>query len=887
MTNWWKRLFGFESDDDLYEGTGQTYRQPSQQDGFSPKGRIETSGKHIDVKMIRQYPSSYTSQKMPERQRQGKVSSEKEQDVYDVPAYTRSQRGKPSIGHSDASRGSREEHYRKEKPTYTRERKIEETQVNHKRFKPTEIPSPIYGFRKPNKSKKVSGGSSALGMSQQRKKAHEKQLVEDQKEQSEKEKAFIQSNLNHQDKVTDPSVMTESPPVEDSSGYVDVSSLLSGLISEEKQEEVNDTIDFIEPEANTGVEIEAEFEEQPLEDQVDVLDDQEEEYAEVETYEEDAMTFEEEVIESEDLKEEDTEVGETLPVNVEETGSQDEQSEDGSNLESEEATTNGIKDESVGLEEHGAKEDVNAHDNPTPERRRSNVPFNVLMFGADRVSMRRKETSQSTSSQRQTDRSQGQRIPSLSLDLLNNPNYNSDDNEEWVREKQEILAETLKNFHVKADIVGYVQGPSVTRFELKLYPGVKVNKILNLTEDIKLSMAAKQIRISPVPGKSIVGIEVPNTDRKPVFLKELLESESFRNSTSPLTATLGMDVSGQRVVTDLAKMPHGLIAGATGSGKSVCIHSLLLSLIYKTSPEDLRLILIDPKVVELAAYQALPHLAAPLITQPKEAALALKWAVEEMEERYQLFAKKGVRDINRYNKTIDQEQGEARMPFIVIVIDELADLMMASPQDVEEAICRIAQKARAAGIHMLLATQRPSVDVITGLIKSNIPTRIAFSVSSQADSRTILDAGGAERLLGQGDMLFVENGARDMKRLQGAFVTDEEIDRVTEALTKVEPLPYLFDLEQIQEMRAEIENDEDELFEDAALFVIDQGQASVSSLQRRFRIGYNRAARLVDQLEASEIISEANGSKPRQVLVDKETFSQYYYQANLDPETTL
>ncbi|GGE55273.1 DNA translocase SftA [Pullulanibacillus camelliae] len=513
------------------------------------------------------------------------------------------------------------------------------------------------------------------------------------------------------------------------------------------------------------------------------------------------------------------------------------------------------------------------------ERRHSSIPFNVLMFGADRISARKKkpldhsEPSERSEPVKRQGTESTKPSSSLTLDLLNDPPESLEDDSQWIHEKQMILEETLLNFHVKAEIVGHVQGPAVTRFELKLHPGVKINKILNLTEDIKLSMAAKQIRIAPVPGKSIVGIEIPNGGRKPVFLKQLLQSEHYLNSHSPLTATLGMDVSGQQVVTDLAKMPHGLIAGATGSGKSVCIHSLLLSLIYKTSPEDLRMILIDPKVVELAAYQQLPHLAAPLITQPKEAALALKWAVAEMEERYQRFAKKGVRDIQRYNRAI-QETAEEKMPYIVIVIDELADLMMASPQDVEEAICRIAQKARAAGIHMLLATQRPSVDVITGLIKSNIPTRIAFSVSSQADSRTILDAGGAERLLGQGDMLFVENGARDMKRLQGAFVTDEEIDRVTEALKHVEPMPFLFDIEQIQERRMDVESEEDDLFEEAAMFVIEQGQASVSSLQRRFRIGYNRAARLVDQLEAGAIISEANGSKPRQVLVNKDTFSE-------------
>lgn len=460
-----------------------------------------------------------------------------------------------------------------------------------------------------------------------------------------------------------------------------------------------------------------------------------------------------------------------------------------------------------------------------------------------------------------------------SLDLLSDPVEKTTDETEWCKEKEEILRQTLHNFNVKGKIVDIVQGPTVTRFELKLHPGVKVNKIVGLTEDIKLSLAARQIRIAPVPGKNTIGIEIPNAERKPVYLKKLLQSETFQKHASPLTVALGRDVSGKTIVTDLAKMPHGLIAGATGSGKSVCIHSLILSLIYKATPERLRLILIDPKVVELAAYRQLPHLAAPVLNQPKEASLALKWAVDEMERRYQLFAKHGVRDISRYNESIQGDKMSwEEMPYIVIIIDELADLMMVSPHDVEEAICRIAQKARAAGIHMILATQRPSVDVITGLIKSNIPTRIAFSVSSQADSRTILDSAGADRLLGQGDMLFSENGARAHKRVQGCFVSDEEIDRVTKDLGERVAPPYLFDENELTKQTFQSDDEEDELFEEACQFVIDQGQASISSVQRRFRIGYNRAARLIDQMESHQIISEANGSKPRQILMQSEMF---------------
>ncbi len=506
------------------------------------------------------------------------------------------------------------------------------------------------------------------------------------------------------------------------------------------------------------------------------------------------------------------------------------------------------------------------------------------MFRSDRKSVQSNEshTQKQTPPQAvQTEVEEKQEKPSVSsaaprpltMDLLNTPQEDLFEDATWLDEQQHILQQTLQNFQVKAEMMGFVEGPTVTRFDIKLHPGVKVNKVINLTEDIKLSLAAKQIRIAPVPGKNTVGIEVPNDHRKAVYLKNLLESQAFQEHRSPLTAVLGQDVSGENIVTDLSKMPHGLIAGATGSGKSVCIHSLILSLIYKSNPDQLRLILIDPKVVELAAYQKLPHLAAPVITKPKEASLALKWAVDEMERRYHMFADQGVRDITRYNASLEK-QGlkDQTMPYIVIIIDELADLMMVSPQDVEEAICRIAQKARAAGVHLILATQRPSVDVITGLIKSNIPTRIAFSVSSQADSRTILDSGGAERLLGQGDMLFSENGVRDVKRLQGCFVSDEEIDRITDALAQMEAPPFLFDKEEISAQRQEAAEEEDDLFEEAGSFVIEQGQASVSSLQRRFRIGYNRAARLIDQLEGYQVISESNGSKPRQILMSEEAF---------------
>ncbi|WP_420491031.1 DNA translocase FtsK [Neobacillus drentensis] len=453
------------------------------------------------------------------------------------------------------------------------------------------------------------------------------------------------------------------------------------------------------------------------------------------------------------------------------------------------------------------------------------------------------------------------------MNLLNPPIIVEDDTE-WLLYQEELLNQTLQNFNVGASVVNVTQGPAVTRFEVQPEPGVKVNKITNLSDDIKLSLAARDIRIeAPIPGKHTIGIEVPNQKSRPVFINEIIQSPVFRESVSPLTAILGLDISGKPIVTDLKKMPHGLIAGATGSGKSVCINTILISLLFKASPEDLKLLLIDPKMVELAPYNRIPHLVSPVITDVKAATASLKWAVYEMERRYELFAHTGVRDINRFNElAIKNKQYSDKLPFIVIVIDELADLMMMSPADVEEAICRIAQKARACGIHLIVATQRPSVDVITGLIKANIPTRIAFSVSSQVDSRTIIDISGAEKLLGRGDMLFLENGSSKPVRLQGTFVSDEEIDLVVGHVREQREPEYLFEQEELLK-KAQVTEEEDELFFEACEFIIEQGLASTSSLQRRFKIGYNRAARLMDMLESNGFITSANGSKPREVLI--------------------
>lgn len=458
----------------------------------------------------------------------------------------------------------------------------------------------------------------------------------------------------------------------------------------------------------------------------------------------------------------------------------------------------------------------------------------------------------------------------MPLHLLDDSSDIDQTDVDWILSQQNLLEETLKHFNVEAKVVNATQGPSVTRFEVQPALGVKVSKVKNLSDDLKLNMSAQDIRIeAPIPGKNTIGIEIPNLDPQTVGLQEIFESTAFEESVSPLSIGLGLSIEGTPIVTNIEKMPHGLIAGATGSGKSVCINTILISLLYKSSHRDVRLLLIDPKMVELAAYNGIPHLVSPVITDVKAATQALKWAVQEMEDRYEKFVKERVRDISRYNeKMLKQNRTEEKMPFLVIVIDELADLMMVSPQDVEDAICRIAQKARACGIHLLLATQRPSVDVITGLIKANIPTRIAFSVSSQIDSRTILDTSGAEKLLGKGDMLFVENGTSKSVRIQGAFVSDDEIERVANHVRTIAPANYLFEQE---ELLAKITTDEeeDQLLPQVIEFIMDANQASTSLLQRHFRIGYNRAARLIDTLESRGIINQQNGSKPREVLVSR------------------
>lgn len=453
------------------------------------------------------------------------------------------------------------------------------------------------------------------------------------------------------------------------------------------------------------------------------------------------------------------------------------------------------------------------------------------------------------------------------LSILAPPEEKLEDTE-WMEEQGANLVDALSHFQVQAQIESIVQGPAVTQFEITVGQGTKVSKVRNLADDIQLALAARDIRIdAPIPGKRSIGIEIPNRVSRAVRLSEVTNSDRFKQSDSPLEAALGLDLNGNPVTIDLRKMPHGLIAGATGSGKSVCINSILVSLLYKSAPHELKLMLIDPKMVELAPFNHIPHLVSPVITDVKAATESLKWAVDEMERRYQLFMHSGTRDITRYNKLCDDNKMYAqKLPYLLIVIDELADLMMMSPADVELAISRLAQKARACGIHLILATQRPSVDVITGTLKSNIPTRIAFAVSSQIDSRTIIDQQGAERLLGRGDMLYLGNGMNAPQRIQGTFVTDDEIEKVVSfAQSQGEP-NYFFKSEELVQ-KSELIEEQDELFEEVCRFVYSQGSASTSSIQRRYHIGYNRAARLIDMMESQGLISEPKGSKPRDVYI--------------------
>ncbi|MDQ0156569.1 DNA translocase FtsK [Robertmurraya andreesenii] len=734
-----------------------------------------------------------------------------------------------------------EKRVRHETTTDTRTNQAErKKQISKKPFRPTQIPSPIYGYdRHPPKSEPI-----------------EFELDH-----------FSNESIDDQESVE--AVVYQQPAPEEWSS--------AALEKTEVQEPIAEQFETLE---ETEVQ-------DPIAEQLESIEETEEQDSITvqlgkmeETVTEDTETklLENELVQPEyeppvAVQEEEYDVAPTEEVIIED------------NIKEE-----GIKEENSKEENSPALIDPPLSAEP---RRRSHIPFNVIMLKEDKRKLYEKIQAEQKLTNPNLEKAQAieeLKSPILevspaveeineeiveedpyyifpSLDLLKPPVHQTVDTE-WLQLQEEQLNDTLFNFNVRASVVNVTQGPSVTRFEVRPEPGVKVNKITNLADDIKLSLAAKDIRMeAPIPGTHMIGIEVPNETSRPVFISEILTSEEFSTSTSPLTAVLGLDISGKPIVTDLRKMPHGLIAGATGSGKSVCINSILISLLYKANPNEVKLLLIDPKMVELAPYNQIPHLVSPVITDVKAATAALKWAVEEMERRYELFAHAGVRDIKRFNEIADQEGNySVKLPYIVIVIDELADLMMMSPADVEEAICRIAQKARACGIHLIIATQRPSVDVITGLIKANVPTRIAFSVSSQIDSRTIIDISGAERLLGRGDMLFLENGSSKPVRLQGTFVSDEEIESIVHHVRREQSPQYLFEQEELLK-RTTVTEEEDELFYEACEFVIEQGGASTSSLQRKFKIGYNRAARLIDMMEEQGFISEAKGSKPRDVLI--------------------
>ncbi|MBQ5858558.1 MAG: DNA translocase FtsK [Peptococcaceae bacterium] len=474
----------------------------------------------------------------------------------------------------------------------------------------------------------------------------------------------------------------------------------------------------------------------------------------------------------------------------------------------------------------------------------------------------------------------GYQLPSIEL-LDVNTHTGGGQNRNDVMANVERLEKTLHDFGVKGKIADVSCGPAITQYEFQPAAGVKVSKIVNLSDDIALSMAVAGVRIeAPIPGKAAVGIEIPNKSTTMVGLRELIESDAFQNSKSKLTVALGKDISGNAIVADLAKMPHLLIAGSTGSGKSVCINTLINSILYKATPDEVKFVMVDPKKVELGNYNGIPHLISPVVTDAKKAAAALRWAVHEMDRRYEVFANAGVKDMPRFNKLSEERMAAAQteeekeaieiMPYIVVLIDELADLMMVAPADVEDAICRLAQLARAAGIHLVVATQRPSVDVITGIIKANMPSRIAFAVSSQTDSRTILDMGGAEKLLGRGDMLFYPTGMPKPQRVQGVYVSDGEIERITDAVKNQAQPVYNEEIGTAvvnTETSGDQEEEWDDLIPEATKLFIENGQASISLLQRRFRVGYTGAARIVDQMEQRGLVGPYEGSKPRQIKV--------------------
>lgn len=764
-------------------------------------------------------------------------------------------------------------------------------------FTPTDVPSPIYGYHEREMKARVEELEDAVSAT------HEEETAFENDQEWEMLRARLRDRMNSKREPF--TVEAEAPAQEVESQWSVENESYGEVVKDSDWTEAEVMMEEADEESNSpSSENSLEF------DQTIGGHEQTDEESSDSVVEELEMEMEEpEVIhcENESSAVEELEHDSQLLVNNEESvelpGDEMEDSEPETSIEEdvrdeEEWTTNNLEesgpdsieevettfDTAVSSDDDRVEEATSVE--PEDKTKKRTVPFNVIMTPRDKRTRDQKSEplksnhlsseEEAKSDEIELQEEKKERIPYRTpMHLLDDATRPTNEDDTWIEEQMNLLETTLRHFHVKAKVVNAMKGPSVTRFEVQPEPGVKVSKITNLSDDIKLSMAARDIRIeAPIPGKQAVGIEVPNHQSQMVGLQEIFESESFVSEPSPLSVGLGLDIGGDPIVTNLKKMPHGLIAGATGSGKSVCINTILVSLLYKAHYEDVKFLLIDPKMVELAPYNELPHLVSPVITDVKAATTALKWAVKEMEERYEKFVEEGVRDVERYNdKMIKHHREDEKLPYLVIVIDELADLMMVSPQDVEDAICRIAQKARACGIHLLLATQRPSVDVITGLIKANIPTRIAFSVSSQVDSRTIIDTSGAEKLLGKGDMLFVENGSGQARRIQGAFVSDDEIERVTSYVKRMAPPQYLFHQEELMKQISS-EEETDELFEEAVRFVLQHNGASASLIQRRFKVGYNRAARLIDQMEDYGIISEQKGSKPRDILMSEQQIEE-------------
>ncbi|MEA1855111.1 DNA translocase FtsK [Cytobacillus sp. OWB-43] len=845
--NWFKRIKayfnGYDADEfKEYDPTNTTQedKPTNNTNKIQTKEPFETH-REIEAKVIYQYPKGEfrfplipdeTRERRKPRERENKLADEKPKDSKNL--QTRQRR-------SHSTKENIENQQENHRPLEKKQIKKTEIKLNAGPFKPSEIPSPIYGFgqrksqikeeTKLEQYERIEPTEYDLGIARGRK---ESASLEEQYNQLSLYDEPEQVNVRVEEDLI---VATNNEPEQVDERMEEAPIVATNNEPEQVDERVEEA-----PIVATNNEPEQVIASFQVEDELTVSQNQT------------AVALEKSIPYSNQYEE------------VEEKRMYEDVAQD-------EGQTNihSMEDAHANVEE-----EIETETSSHQPQKRSHLPFNVMMLQSDRKKLNVNETpefhpsSQVKKNDFYRDEEIEENLPNYvfpSMRLLDPP-VNMDTDEEWLLEQEELLNATLHHFNVRAHVIQVTKGPAVTRFEVQPEPGVKVNKITNLADDIKLSLAARDIRIeAPIPGKHAIGIEVPNQKSRPVQISEIIHSEEFMQSESPLTAVLGLDIAGDPIVTDLRKMPHGLIAGATGSGKSVCINSILISLLYKADPEELKLLLIDPKMVELAPYNQIPHLVSPVITDVKAATASLKWAVEEMERRYELFAHSGVRDINRYNDYAEaNKQYHQKLPYIVIVIDELADLMMMSPADVEEAICRIAQKARACGIHLIIATQRPSVDVITGLIKANVPTRIAFSVSSQVDSRTIIDISGAEKLLGRGDMLFLENGSSKPVRLQGTFVSDQEIDDVVAHVRKEQKPQYLFEQDELLK-KAKVTEETDELFFEACYFVIDHQAASASMLQRRFKIGYNRAARLIDMMEEQDFVSENRGSKPRDVLI--------------------